>query len=84
MTSNQYWWPNQVTLKVLSQNSPLSDPMGKDFNYAEEFKTLDIDALRKDIEKMNTIFELRIPCNMTGASQRGRMTRRSTWKSRIT
>ncbi len=54
MTSNQYWWPNQVTLKVLSQNSPLSDPMGKDFNYAEEFKTLDIDALRKDIEQVMT------------------------------
>ncbi len=54
MTSNQYWWPNQVNLKVLTQNSPLSDPMGKDFNYAEEFKTLDIDALRKDIEQVMT------------------------------
>ena len=54
MTSNQYWWPNQVNLKVLSQNSPLSDPMGKDLNYAEEFKTIDIDALRKDIEQVMT------------------------------
>ena len=48
--SNQDWWPNQLNLKVLRQNSPLSDPMGKDFNYAEEFKTLDLDALKKDID----------------------------------
>ena len=49
-TANQHWWPNQLNLKMLHQNSPLSDPMGKDFNYAEEFKTLDLDALKKDIE----------------------------------
>ena len=54
MTSNQYWWPNQLNLKVLRQNSLLSDPMGKDLNYAEEFKTLDIDALKKDIEQVMT------------------------------
>ncbi|MCX6020769.1 MAG: catalase/peroxidase HPI, partial [Chloroflexi bacterium] len=53
-TSNQDWWPNQLNLKVLHQNSPLSDPMGKDFNYAEEFKTLDLDALKKDIEAVMT------------------------------
>ena len=35
--SNQHWWPNQLNLKILHQNSPLSDPMGEDFNYAEEF-----------------------------------------------
>ena len=38
MTSNQYWWPNQLNLKALRQNSPASDPMGKAFNYAEEFR----------------------------------------------
>ncbi len=54
MPSNQYWWPNQLNLKVLRQNSPLSDPMGKDFNYAEAFKTLDLDALKKDIEQVMT------------------------------
>ncbi len=54
MTLNQDWWPNQLNLKILRQNSPLSDPMGKDFNYAEEFKTLDIDALKKDIEAVMT------------------------------
>jgi catalase-peroxidase len=47
--SNQDWWPNQLNLKILHQNSPLCDPMGKDFNYAEAFKSLDLDALKKDI-----------------------------------
>ena len=53
-TANQHWWPNQLNLKILHQNSPLSDPMGKEFNYAEEFKTLDLDALKKDIEGVMT------------------------------
>jgi catalase-peroxidase len=52
--SNQDWWPNQLNLKVLRQNSPLSDPMGRDFNYAEEFKTLDVEALKKDIIEVMT------------------------------
>ena len=52
MTSNQFWWPNQLNLKILHQNSALSDPMGKDFNYAEEFKTLDLAALKKDMEQV--------------------------------
>ena len=53
-TSNQHWWPNQLNLKVLHQNSSLSDPMGEGFNYAEEFKTLDLDALKKDIDVLMT------------------------------
>jgi len=53
-TSNQHWWPNQLNLKVLQQNSPLSDPMGKDFNYAEEFKTLDLNELKSDIDELMT------------------------------
>ena len=53
-SSNQHWWPNQLNLKPLQQNSRLSDPMGDDFNYAEEFKTLDLDALKKDIEQVMT------------------------------
>ncbi len=53
-TSNQDWWPNQLNLKVLHQGSPLTDPMGKDFNYAEEFKTLHLDALKKDVEQVMT------------------------------
>ena len=53
-TSNQHWWPNQLNLKILQQKSPLSDPMGKDFNYAEEFKSLDLDALQKDLDALMT------------------------------
>ena len=52
--SNQDWWPNRLNLKILHQNSPLSNPMGKDFKYAEEFKTLDLDALKKDIDELMT------------------------------
>jgi len=52
--SNQHWWPNQLNLRSLHQSSSLSDPMGKDFNYAEEFKTLDLNALKKDIEAVMT------------------------------
>ena len=52
--STQHWWPNQLNLKVLHQNSSLSDPLGKDFNYASEFKTLDLDALKKDIDELMT------------------------------
>jgi catalase-peroxidase len=47
--SNQDWWPNQLNLQVLHQHSPLSDPMGEDFAYAEEFKTLDVEALKQDV-----------------------------------
>ena len=52
--SNQDWWPNQLNLKVLQQNPPSRDPMGTAFNYAEEFKTVDLDALKKDIEVVMT------------------------------
>jgi len=52
--SNKDWWPNQLNLQILHQNSSLSDPMGEDFNYAEEFKTIDLDELKKDIEQVMT------------------------------
>ena len=52
--SNRDWWPNQLNLKGIRQNSPLPNPVGKDFNYAEEFKTLDLDALKKDIYEVMT------------------------------
>jgi len=51
---NRDWWPNQLDLSVLHQNSSLSDPMGKDFNYAKEFKTLDLDAVIKDLHALMT------------------------------
>ncbi|BCS35086.1 catalase-peroxidase [Luteitalea sp. TBR-22] len=53
-TSNKDWWPNQLDLKVLHQNPPARDPMGRDFNYREAFKALDLDALKKDIEQVMT------------------------------
>jgi len=52
--SNQDWWPNQLNLQVLRQHSPRSNPMGEDFNYAEEFKTLDLDALKQDVFEVMT------------------------------
>jgi len=48
-TNNRDWWPNQLNLSVLRQNSSLSDPMGSNFNYAKEFQSLDYEALKKDI-----------------------------------
>ena len=54
IVANQQWWPNQLNLKILHQNPPQSDPMGEDFNYAEAFKTVDLDALAQDIEEVMT------------------------------
>src|SRR5438874_11805743 len=52
--SNRDWWPNQLNLNILQQHSPLSNPMGNDFNYAEEFKKLDFQALKKDLYALMT------------------------------
>ena len=53
-TSNRDWWPNKLNLNILRQHSSLSDPMDETFNYAEEFKTLDLDAVKKDIFDLMT------------------------------
>ncbi|MEN6305190.1 MAG: catalase/peroxidase HPI [Armatimonadia bacterium] len=53
-TSNRDWWPNQVNLGILHQHSALSNPMGEDFNYAEEFKTLDLAAVKQDLYALMT------------------------------
>lgn len=53
-TTNRDWWPNQLKLNILRQHSSLSNPMGKDFNYAEEFKKLDLAAVKKDIYELLT------------------------------
>jgi len=53
-TRNRDWWPNQLKLNILRQNSSLSDPMGEGFNYAEEFKSLDLAAMKKDIFELMT------------------------------
>jgi catalase-peroxidase len=53
-TANQHWWPNQLNLRALSKNSPQIDPMGEEFDYVEEFKSLDFDAVKADIIEMMT------------------------------
>jgi catalase-peroxidase len=52
--TNADWWPNQLNVNILHHNSPLSDPMGESFNYAEEFKTLDLHAVIKDLHELMT------------------------------
>jgi len=52
--SNRDWWPNQLNLRILHQHSPMSNPMGKDFNYGEEFKNLDFAALKMDLRSLMT------------------------------
>ena len=54
VATNAAWWPNQLNLKILHQRSPLSDPMDKEFNYAEEFKSLDLHAVIKDVHALMT------------------------------
>ena len=53
-TSNREWWPNQLNLNILHQHAPASNPMGADFDYAKEFKKLDLAAVKKDLTKLMT------------------------------
>ena len=53
-TSNRDWWPNQLNLACLHQNSPLADPMGDDFDYADEFVQLDLTGLKQDLYDLMT------------------------------
>jgi catalase-peroxidase len=53
-TANANWWPDQLNLKILHQHSPLSDPMSRNFNYAKEFKSLNLDAVIKDLHELMT------------------------------
>src|SRR6478672_7045619 len=52
--TNRDWWPNQLDLQVLHKHSPQANPMGQDFNYAEEFQTLDVEALKRDMFALMT------------------------------
>ena len=79
-TSNRDWWPNQLNLRILHQHSSLSNPMGEAFNYAEEFKKLDLEALKKDLYALMTDFaglvagrlrSLRPALHPDGVAQRG-------------
>ncbi|MFW2544641.1 catalase/peroxidase HPI [Primorskyibacter sp. 2E107] len=51
---NRDWWPNQLNLKILAQNTPATTPLGEDFNYSEAFKTLDLDAVKQDLYALMT------------------------------
>jgi len=53
-STNASWWPSQLTLKILNPQSPRSSPLGEAFNYAEEFKTLDLEAVVKDLRALMT------------------------------
>ena len=53
-TSNRDWWPNQLNLNILRQHSQLANPMGENFDYAEEFKQLDLEALKADLISLMT------------------------------
>ncbi len=53
-TKNRDWWPNQLKLNILRQHSPASNPMGKKFKYTEEFKKLDLKAIKEDLRKLMT------------------------------
>ena len=59
-TSNRDWWPNQLNLKILHQHSDLSNPMGEAFNYAEEFKKLDLQAVKNDLYALMTDSQKRL------------------------
>ena len=52
--SNRDWWPNQLNIDILHQHSPLSNPLGKNFNYKEHFRTLDVEELKRDLTKLMT------------------------------
>jgi catalase-peroxidase len=52
--ANRDWWPNRLNLKILAKNPPVANPMGEDFNYAEEFKTLDLAAVKRDVAEVLT------------------------------
>ncbi len=61
--TNAEWWPNQLNLKILHQHSTLSNPMEKDFNYAKEFQTLDLDAVIKDLHALMTTSQVWWPAD---------------------
>jgi catalase-peroxidase len=61
--TNAVWWPNQLNLKILHQHSPLSDPMDKEFNYAEEFKSLDLHAVIQDLHALMTTSQVWWPAD---------------------
>ena len=72
MHTNRDWWPNQLSLQGLHQNSSLSDPMGEGFDYAKEFQSLDLNAVIKDLTEAEALLPTR---SQRGATGRGRITK---------
>jgi catalase-peroxidase len=79
--SNEKWRPNQLNLKLLHQNSPQASPLDKDFNYAKEFKKLDLEALKKDLETLMTTSQDWWPADY---GHYGPLFIRMTWHSAVT
>src|SRR5262245_66680494 len=74
---NRDWWPDQLDLQVLHQHSSLSDPMGKAFDYAKEFKSLDLNAVIKDLHALaGRLWPLRGAVHPHGVAQRGHLPHR--------
>ena len=80
--SNQFWWPEQLDLSPLRQHAAESNPMGDDFNYAEAFRSLDLDAVKKDIRDADDdvtglvasrLWSLRAVFHSDGLAQRGHL-----------
>ena len=67
--SNQFWWPEKLDLKPLRQHAAESNPMGAEFNYANEFKTLDLKAVKKDIETLMTTSQAAMPASPHGSTE---------------
>ena len=67
--TNRDWWPNQLDLRVLHQRSTLSDPMGEAFDYAKEFKSLDLNAVIKDLQVAGRLWPLRRADDPHGVAQ---------------
>ena len=65
--TNADWWPQQLNLRILHQHSPQSNPMGEAFNYAEEFKSLDLNAVIKDLHALMTDSQAWWPANPSSA-----------------
>jgi len=74
ITANDHWWPNSLNLRVLRQNHPQADPMGDDFDYTEEFNSLDFDALANDVDA----FDDRFAGSRGGRADYGTMDRSSS------
>jgi hypothetical protein len=86
--SGREWWPSQLNLKILRQNASLSDPMREGFDYAEAFRSLDLAAVKKDLEQCGRGAERFFPGTPAGKARRGipkaRRTRvrQHAWKPR--